>query len=156
METLVTFTAVVRRLVITALVVVTTFGATPSWSQEIPEADVLEVMIKENLITFNDANLTGIYDVLQKKTATPFQEQFTPVDLAGLFKGFVEQEIDIAPIVAMDPIDNVPPSIEDGILVLDGHFATSPLRVSYVLKFLVEDSDWRLVGIDVNARPPGE
>ena len=52
--------------------------------------------------------MTGNYDVLHAKTATPFQEKFTPGDLAEMFKGFVEQKIDIATVAGMDPIEDAP------------------------------------------------
>jgi len=92
--------------------------------------------------------------VLHKKTAAPFEEKFAPADLAEMFKSFPENKIDISPIAGMDPIEDNPPTVENGILTLDGHFATSPLEVNYVLSLVIEEGYWRLIGFDISARAP--
>jgi hypothetical protein len=143
----------IRRLVIAGLLVTTAFAAAQTKAQDIPSAGVQEGLIKEALVTFNDANVTGNYDVMRLRTAKPFQDKFTAADLHEMFKGFGEQEIDIGTVAGMDPIEDAPAKVEGGVLTLDGHFDTSPLQVDYTLDFMVEDNDWALIGIDVSAKP---
>ena len=57
-----------------------------------------------------------------------------------MFKGFGEQEIDIATIAGMDPIDDVPPVVANGVLTFKGHFATTPSPVNYALDFMVDNA----------------
>ena len=39
-------------------------------------------------------------------------------------------------------------------LVVDGYYATSPWRISFHLTFIMEGRSWKLVGINVSAKPP--
>jgi hypothetical protein len=149
----VSFASMARRLAVAILLLLTAFAAAPTRAQDVPDAVVQEALIKEALITFNDANMTGNYDVLHKKSAAPFQQKFSPADLAEMFKGFGEQEIDIATVAGMDPIEDTPTAVANGVLTIKGHFATSPLQVNYGLDFIVEGDNWRLIGIDVSAKP---
>jgi hypothetical protein len=109
-----------RRLVIAGVLVTAAFASIQTKAQDVPDAGVQEGLVKEALITFNDANMTGNYEVMRLRTAKPFQDKF---------------------------------SAENGVLTLDGHFATRPLEVNYTLDFIVEDNDWALIGIDVSAHP---
>ena len=43
---------------------------------------------------------------------------------------------------------------EGGNLVVDGYYATTPWRVSFHLTFIMEGRSWKLVGINVSAKPP--
>ena len=147
------FASMARRLAFALILMLTAFAAAPTPAQEIPDAIIQEAMIKEAMITFNDANLTGNYDVLLAKTAAPFRQKFTSADLTEMFKGFVEQKIDIATVAGMDPIDDVPPVVSGGVLSFKGHFATTPSPVNYALDFMVDNSAWRLVGFDITIPP---
>ena len=142
-----------RRLVIAGVLVTAAFASAQTKAQDVPDAGVQEALVKEALITFNDANMTGNYDVMRLRTAKPFQDKFSSDDLHEMFKGFGEQDIDISTVAGMDLVEDAPSKVENGILTITGHFATNPLQVSYVLDFMVEDDDWALIGIDVSAKP---
>lgn len=141
------------RLAFAIILLVTAFAAAPSRAQDLPDASVQEALIKESLITFNDAILTGNFEVLHAKTATPFQQKFSTDDLAEMFKGFVAEEISIAPVAGMDFVEDAPGKLDNGVLTLAGHFETTPLQVTYTLDFVVEENRWRIIGLDVSARP---
>ena len=142
-----------RRLVIAGVLVTVVFASVQTKAQEIPDAMLQEALVKEALITFNDANMTGNYEVMRLRTAKPFQDKFTPEDLLGMFKSFGDQDVDIATVAGMDIVEDAAAKVENGVLTLSGHFETSPLRVNYVLDFMVEENDWALIGIDVSAKP---
>ena len=147
------FASMARQLAFALILLLTAFAAAPTPAQDVPDASLQEALIKEALITFNDANVTGNYDVMHAKTGVPFQQKFTAADLAEMFKGFGEQKVDISPVAGMDPIEAAPAAVEGGVLSLKGHFATTPSQVGYGLEFILENSSWRLVGIDVRVRP---
>jgi hypothetical protein len=142
-----------RRLVIAGVLVTAAFASAQTRAQDVPDAIYLEALVKGSLITFNDANMTGNYEVMRLRAAKPFEDKFTAADLHEMFKGFGEQEINIATVAGMDIIEDAPSKVEDGVLTLSGHFATNPLEVSYTLNYMVEGSDWALIGIDVSAKP---
>lgn len=142
-----------RRLAFAILLMVTAFHAAPAPAQEVPDVDVQEALIKEALITLNDANMTGNYEVMQLRTAKVFQEQFSADDLAGMFSDFSEQEIDISTIAGLDFLEDAPTLVLNGVLNMGGHFETRPLEVNYRLKFIVENDRWALIGITVTTKP---
>ncbi len=132
------------------IVAMTTLAA---WAQasEIPTAKVEEVMVKTSLLTLNDANLTGNYDVLYAKMAKRFRERFTAETLKEAFKSFAGHHIDAIAGMAIVPASN--PEIDDnGALHLRGYFDTTPSRLSYELDYTVSEGEWKLIAIDVKVR----
>jgi hypothetical protein len=110
-----------------------------------------EVLIKSSLLTLNDANLTGNYAVLHDKLSKPFRDQFSADKLKNIFKDFADKHIDIA-VVAAKPVTpgGAEKIDEDGVLKLEGTIVVSDTRtVSYNLKFIPSEGEWKLVGLDV-------
>jgi hypothetical protein len=137
-----------------AVLVLALFGA-PASAQKIPDKTLQEILIKASLLTFNDANVTGNYDVFHAKLSKPFRDQFPPERLAEVFKGFREQHIDFDLIVAKAPISVEEPKIDDtGRLTLKGYFDTTPSRVNYDLAFIMSDGEWKLIRINVDVKKP--
>src|ERR1700735_5544060 len=78
---------------IAAAVLMLGLFAAPVSAQTVPSATVQEILIKTSLLTFNDANITGNYDVFHARLAKPFRDQFPPQKLAEIFKGFRDQHV---------------------------------------------------------------
>ncbi len=108
-------------------------------------------MVKVALLTLNDANLTGNYDVLHAKMARPFRERFSAATLKQAFASFAGHHIDA--IAGMPIVSTGAPRIgENGALLLRGHFDTAPSRLSYALDYAMSEGEWKLVTIDVKVR----
>jgi hypothetical protein len=123
----------------------------PAAAQRVPTPDVAESILKRNLMTFNDANITGNYEVMHARSAKQLQAKFTPAQLKEAFKFFRDEQIDIMPVLAMKPVYSKAPAIDnEGALVLDGHFETRPSRVRFNLRLLPAEGDWKMLGINVN------
>jgi hypothetical protein len=73
-----------------------------------------------------------------------------------IFKAFYSLKISGDPLAEKSPIFTAAPLIDgDSNLVVDGFYATTtPWRVSFHLMFAMEGRAWKLVGINVNAKPP--
>jgi hypothetical protein len=126
-------------------------------AQKLPIPDLQEVLIKTMLMTFNDANLTGNYEVLHARMSKPFRDKFSVQQLSDGFKVFRDQKTNLGPIVVKQPIPTEPARIEKGVLKLYGYFDTSPSRVYYFLEFIVSDeSGWRATRIEVHVKPVKE
>lgn len=137
-----------------ALALVVALGPTPAAAQRIPPDNQLEVLIKRSLATFNDANVTGIYDVFHASMSRPFRQQFTVERLRDAFKAFNTQLIDISPVLALKPVMSEPAQLDrEGALLLKGTFETRPSRVIFSLRLLPAEGDWRLIAINVNVMP---
>jgi hypothetical protein len=84
-----------------------------------------------------------------------FREKFSAAQLDKVFKNFYDLTITGDPLAGKSPIFTAGPMInEDSNLVVDGYYATTPWRVSFHLTFIMEGRSWKLVGINVSAKPP--
>jgi hypothetical protein len=130
-------------------------AASPAHAQKPPDALTQEVLVKATLLTFNDANVTGNYTVLHAKLSKPFRDQFSPEKLKEAFKIFHEKRIDFDLIAAKSPIPRQPARVNDnGVLMLYGHFDTSPSQVHYELEFIMSDGEWKPIRINVQLKRP--
>jgi hypothetical protein len=122
---------------------------------KVPSERALEALVKTTLITFNDANVTGNYEVFHAKLSKPFREQFSVERLARRFQDFSKKHVDFDIIAAFKPsYDPAPKVDDDGKLLVKGHFPTEPLQVYFNLEFIPSDGEWKLVGINVKVGDP--
>jgi hypothetical protein len=139
------------RLVPAAAVAAMTTFAALAQSPALPTPKIEEVMVKTSLLTLNDANLTGNYNVLYAKMARPFRERFSSDTLKQAFKSFAGHHIDAIAGMAIVSTEN--PEIDArGQLLLRGYFDTTPSRLTYELDFAMSEDEWKLVAIDVKVR----
>lgn len=126
-------------------------SAAAAQSPPLPTPMVEEVMVKTTLLTLNDANITGNYDVLYAKMSKPFREKLTADALKQGFKTFAGKHIDV--IAAMPIVVTSDAAIGyNGALMLRGYFNTTPSRLTYQLDFLVSEGEWKPVVIDVRIK----
>lgn len=138
----------IRRLVLTLVTLLA--AASAAAQNKVPSERTLETLVKSELMSFNDANLTGNYDVFHARLSKPFRQQFTSERLKASFKEFAEKDIDIAVIVTFKPTYDPAPAIDDdGRLVVKGSFPTEPARVIFSLAFIPSDGEWKLISINV-------
>jgi hypothetical protein len=135
------------------LIAAVAFGcsSTMAWPQPLPTAVVEEVMVKTSLLTLNDANLTGNYNVLHAKMAKAFRDKFGPEVLKRGFQSFAGHHIDV---IAAKPIVSTSEAMinVNGALMLRGYFDTAPSRLSYKLDFAVSEGEWKLIDMDVEVK----
>ena len=136
-----------KRVVVAAgLLIASSLSA---FALSIPSAEDQEVLVKTTLMTFNDANLTGNYTVLHAKAAKPFRDQFSPDKFKEIFKGFVDNHVDISRAVAK-PLKGNEAKLDDDMLILQGSIdLTSDYHAAYVLKYIQSDGEWKIIGLDV-------
>ena len=131
-------------------------GAAGAWAQNrVPSEKALESLLKATLLSFNDANVTGIYTVFHARLSKPFRDQFPPERLEKVFAEFRAKQIDVDPIAALKPVYEPAPRVDgDGKLLVDGYFPTEPLRLVFSLEFIPSDGEWKLLGINVKTVSP--
>jgi hypothetical protein len=126
-------------------------GAAIAQSQPLPTPLVEEVMVKTTLLTLNDANLTGNYDVMHAKMAKAFREKFGSDTLEQAFRAFAGKHIDV--IAATPLVTTHEASIDrNGALMLRGYFDTTPSRLNYALDYAISEGEWKLIAIDVKVK----
>ena len=75
---------IVRVLAVMALMLVASLAQAQN---KVPSERALEALVKTTLLTFNDANVTGNYEVFHAKLSKPFREQFPAERLARTVQG---------------------------------------------------------------------
>ena len=145
-------TAIVRLLAVTALMLTASLAQAQN---KVPTERGLEALVKATLLTFNDANVTGNYEVFHAKLSKPFREQFPVERLARRFQEFHKKNIDFDVIAALKPSYYPAARVDDeGRLQVRGHFPTEPLRLNFDLAFIPSDGEWKLISINVKIDDP--
>ncbi len=86
-----------------------------------------------------------------------FQEKYSVAQLNEAFRDFFTLPITGDPLAGKMPIFSTDPQIQaGGNLVVDGFYATTPSRLSFHLVFGMEGRSWKLLGINVSAKPVSE
>jgi hypothetical protein len=136
---------------IVALFAVTFVSLAPAFAVDIPDDDDQDILIRNTLMTFNDANLSGNYSVFVAKASKEFQSQFTAEKMASAFEAFSKNKADLSGLVTAD-YDSYEKARFDGKeLVLVGVFKTDDFEVKYNLRFLQNDDVWKISSINVDA-----
>ena len=126
-------------------------------SSKVPSERELKTLTRESLIAFNIAVQAKDFTAFHKYISALWREQITPAKLKEIFQTFIDQEIDLSPVVDMEPTFDEPAKIDgDGVLVVQGHYPSRPSSVQFRLKYVSEKSQWRLVGIKVDVKPSSE
>ena len=119
-----------------------------------PDEQVVELADRTMRIfmtSVREKSMRGLWNHI----ALRFRDQFSVAQLDDVFKAFYSLRITGDPLAENSPIFTAAPLIDgNSNLVVDGFYATIPWRVSFHLVFAMEGRAWKLVGINVNAKPP--
>ena len=122
-----------------------------SAQETIPEAEQLRQITQETMLDFALAVKAKDFTVFYRNIAKHWQAQTTGEELANVFKSFSNQNIDLMNLQDINPMFTPPPQLdENGWLILQGYYPGQPSITYFFLKYLKEDSEWKLVGINVN------
>lgn len=122
-----------------------------------PSASKLQEMTKTVLLDFNDAVQDADFSDFYSKICAPWQKQITAKEMEEVFKGFIDKKIDISNIKPLDAVFSAKPEIRTELgyktLVLQGHYATTPNKVKFLLHFIDDNGEWKLSRIEVSTLP---
>jgi len=118
-----------------------------------PNAEEAMQLVKETMRHFAHAvNRKDMTD-LHAYAAAVFQKQVSVEKLNNAFKSFMEMQVDFTVLDKMNPhLDSQPKVKEDGTLILEGTYPTTPNKVYFVLKYMRGKAVWKLVGINVEIK----
>lgn len=126
-------------------------------SQPMPDETTVKRLVADTMRRFNEAVRQKSFADFYANVSTTWQTQISERQLSRAFQPFVDQGVDLAGALRLEPVFDTPPQINtDGLLVVSGHYPSQPYNVEFALKFMYELPDWRLFGIDVNLRKPKE
>lgn len=117
---------------------------------ELPSDKDLRLLTSTSLsalgAAINKRNFEDFYDGLSEL----WKSQVTAGELKEAFSDFIEKNIDLTRVSYKTPVFSKKPAInEDGVLVLEGYYTTQPAQVNFVLKYVYEHPQWKLVGVNV-------
>ena len=115
----------------------------------VPDGPRLRLLIYTTLIAVNQANLTGNYSVLRDLAAPSFREVNSSARLAEVFSALRRRDLDLSPILLLDPKLVRPPALTDNTLLrLSSVPSSAPEQVNFDWR-----SDWsRIVGFCLVSR----
>lgn len=102
----------------------------------------------------DQANRTGNYSVLRDLGTPGFQANNNPANLATIFAGLRQQQVDLSDALIVTPVWEISPRmVSPTALRMRGSFPLRPQAIGFDLVFIWADG-WRLDGIAVQALPP--
>jgi hypothetical protein len=125
-------------------------ATSPSPASEMPSDGEVEAITNGSMMLLATAlsqdDFSAFYDAISKL----WQGQTTKEKLRDQFKVFLEKKISLTLIQGTAPVFTDKPVLDDNrLLILAGQYPTKPYRVEFRLKFIREQAQWRLVGINV-------
>ncbi len=121
---------------------------------KVPSDAANQEIVKTTLMNFSDAVQRADFSDFHKTVAKSWRKRSLPSDFEKGFKEFIDKKINISQIRSKDAKFVPPPYIDDKyrqkVLFLKGRYETSPRSVNFDLEYIFEDSEWRLIKIEVN------
>jgi hypothetical protein len=124
---------------------------TTSTEPTVPAEDELKAMTSRSVLLLARAINSKDFSEFYNATAKVWQSQTTPEALKENFIKYIEQNVDLTFAEGYSPEFSEKPSIdESGRLILKGYYSNQPSRLSFTIKFIRQESEWKLVGIHVS------
>ena len=126
----------------------TTQVATPT----APSDGVLSGLVSTTMSTFADAVSSKDFTAFHGTLADLWKAQITPEVLKSTFNEFMEKNIDLTFVKTAEPLMTGAPTFDENqIMKVEGTYEGTP-TILFSLKYFMEGTAWKLVGIDVKAR----
>jgi len=121
---------------------------------EIPSKEDIKTMTEDSLLAFGEAVKNKDFSDFYDDIADLWQKQTTAKKLLEAFKTFTDQDIDLTnAIKGLEPLfSSTKIDPDNNVLIISGYYPTKPNRIIFDLKYIEEEGDWKLVGINVNLK----
>jgi hypothetical protein len=117
-----------------------------------PDAD-LKKLINRDMVAFHQAVKADDFTAFHAGLSKQFQESSTAKSLKTAFQVFVEKKIDLSAVEKVDPKVTKPATIDgNGVLQVEGEYPSRPATILFTLRYVSQNKDWKLHGIDVQTK----
>lgn len=117
------------------------------------EAEVHK-LINRDMTEFARAIKSADFTTFHSKLAREFQTQHSADKLKDTFREFIDKKIDLSDVERVKPSITKPASINaEGLLQVEGEYKTRPVHIEFALKYLFQDREWKVLGINVKTKP---
>lgn len=112
-------------------------------------------LLWSTMIAIQVANDSGNYSTLRDWGAPSFKQSNSTRELAEIFSGLREANIDLSMTLLIEPVYTIKPQLrDDGLLRMRGQFPLRPKTINFDLLFQPIMGRWRLIGVAVIAGDP--
>ena len=116
----------------------------------IPSDSDLIKLTNDTMLSFAQAVKDNDFSDFYSSISKLWQSHVTAQQLGNAFMSFTEKKVDFTPLSAVTPVFSGKPVIQDdGKLVVSGYYPYLGIKVNFALKYVYEDSNWKLDGINV-------
>jgi hypothetical protein len=121
-----------------------------------PDAGKIVLLLRNTLITLNDAIQTGNFTVLRDRAAPSFRDANSAARLSHAFADLASRNVDLSSVAVISPQLTESPGLDEkaGMLRLKGYFPGQPVQINFEVLFQVVDGRWRLFGLSVQPSAP--
>ncbi len=110
----------------------------------------LSKMIWSTIAAVDHANRSGNYSVLRDISAQGFQINNNAAQLAQIFAGLREIQVDLSNALVVPPSYSVAPQvIREDVFRVQGVFQLRPVSIAFDIYYQWEQGAWKLVGIEL-------
>lgn len=117
-----------------------------------PTDGELQYLVRETLLSFNNALQTEDFDAFYASVSKQWQKQTSAESMKSSFQSFIDGEANISEISDMTAtLEDKKTRKQSGFNVLDvkGKYDTSPIDTTFDLSYIAEGSEWKLFKIQV-------
>ena len=116
----------------------------------VPADAELITMANGSVLMLGRAIKTADFGGFYSSISEIWKKQTTADTLKRTFQSFSDQKIDLTVIDGKNPEFSEEASIdESGRLILNGFYLVPPVKIKFTLKYIQEERQWKLVGINV-------
>lgn len=131
--------------------------ALPAAAQKVPSDAEAQQLIQVTLADFSAAVTSADFSAFHAKAASQLQDKYTAEKLKEAFAVFVDNKINVEPLVrgksaVFEPAVNVD---GDGVLTLQGTFSSTP-KVKFRCRYVFQRGVWKSLGVNVEKEAAGK
>jgi hypothetical protein len=117
----------------------------------IPDAEKIVLLVRNTLITLNDAIQTGNFTVLRDRGAPGFREANSAGRLGQIFSDLTSRGVDLSVVSVVTPQLTQSPILdqEKGTLNIKGYFPAPLVHINFEVLYQSVGGRWRLFGLSV-------
>jgi len=116
-----------------------------------PDAEKIVLLLRNTLITLNDAIQTGNFTVLRDRGAPSFQKANSAARLSRAFSDLASKGVDLSAVSIIAPQLTEAPTLDQqkGMLHLKGYFPGQPVQINFEMLYQAVEGRWQLFGLSV-------
>jgi len=121
-----------------------------------PDADKIVLLLRNTMITLNDAIQTGNFTVLHDIGAPSFRDANSAARLSREFTDLASRGVDLSATSIITPKLAEPPTLDQqkGMLHLKGYVPGQPVQIEFEVLYQAVNGQWRLFGLSIQPVTP--